>query len=216
MKKPQLALAAVSLIVASSSFAQSSKFQGAFGQLGVGYETASPTHDSSTLSVNGLNIPVNTSSSNTNSMIGTVTLGWYQDVAKGFLLGIGAEYSPFAGSSGDKTVSTASALPGQITTSNTYHYKKKNSYNIFLSPAMTVGTDGLAYAKIGYTGATVANYNTLIYNFTGYSLGLGYRQFFAGNWYGFIEANYANYGHQGPEFETSVQFSETLSLLVFV
>lgn len=196
MKKLQFALAAASLIAASSSFAQSSKFQGAFGQLGIGYENASPTHDSSTLSVNGRNIPVNTSSSNANSMIGTVTLGWYQDVAKGFLLGIGAEYSPFAGSGADMTVSTTSALPGQNMVTNNYRYQKKNSYNIFLSPALTVGTDGLAYAKIGYTGATVANYNTLTYNFTGYSLGLGYKQFFAGNWYGFIEANYANYGNQ--------------------
>lgn len=112
---------------------------------------------------------------------------------KDFLLGVGAEYSPFAGSGATTTVNGAVG-PRAIT--NDYRYQKKDSYNIFLSPAMTVGTDGLAYAKIGYTGAKVNNYNTLEYNYSGYSLGLGYKQFFSGNWYGFIEANYANYGSQ--------------------
>lgn len=209
------------MIAASSSFAQSSKFQGAFGQLGIGYESAQPSNDSATLSVNGRSTPVTTSSSNANSMIGTVALGWYQDVAKGFLLGIGAEYSPFAGSGADMTVSANTRVPGQNTITNNYRYQKKNSYNIFLSPAMTVGTDGLAYAKIGYTGATVANYNTLTYNFTGYSLGLGYKQFFAGNWYGFIEANYANYGNQTQSVtepinrSVSVQASGTNGLTTY-
>jgi hypothetical protein len=189
-------VAIVSTVIAGSAFAQSSKFQGAFGQIGVGYETVSPTHDSSTLSVNRVNIPVTTTSSNANSFVGTVSLGWYQDIAKGFLLGVGAEYSPFAGSHGDMYVTSATRLPGQNNATNDYRYQKKNSYNIFLSPAMTVGTDGLAYAKVGYTGAQVANYSTLTYNFSGYSLGLGYKQFFSAGWYGFVEANYANYGNQ--------------------
>lgn len=193
MKKLQIALAAASLLAATSSFAQSSKFQGAFGQIGVGYESVSPTSQSGTLSTGGTSISVNPSSSNANSMIGTFALGYYHDVAKGFLLGVGAEYSPFAGSGATTTVNGAIG-PRAIT--NDYRYQKKDSYNIFISPAMTVGTDGLAYAKIGYTGATVNNYNTLQYNFSGYSLGLGYKQFFSGNWYGFVEANYANYGSQ--------------------
>lgn len=195
-------VAVLSTAIAVPALAQSSKFQGAFGQIGIGYESASPNHDSATLSVSGRNIPVNTSSSNANSAIGTVSLGWYQDVAKGFLLGIGAEYSPIAGSGADMTVSAATRLPGQNNITNDYRYQKKNSYNIFLSPAMTVGTDGLAYAKVGYTGAQVANYNNLTYNFSGYSLGLGYKQFFSAGWYGFIEANYASYGNQTKSIST--------------
>lgn len=84
MKKLQFALATVSLIAASSSFAQSSKFQGAFGQIGVGYETVSPTSQSGSLAIGGPSISVNPSSSNANSMIGTFALGYYHDVAKGF------------------------------------------------------------------------------------------------------------------------------------
>lgn len=198
----KILVAVLSTAIAVPALAQSSKFHGAFGQIGVGYESASPNHDSATLSVSGRNIPVNTTSSNANSAIGTFSLGWYQDVAKGFLLGIGAEYSPFAGSGADMTVSAATRLPGQNNISNDYRYQKKNSYNIFLSPAMTVGTDGLAYAKVGYTGAQVANYNNLTYNFSGYSLGLGYKQFFSAGWYGFIEANYASYGNQTESIST--------------
>jgi hypothetical protein len=189
-------VALLSTVIAGSAFAQSSKFQGAFGQIGVGYESVDPSHASSTLSVNGRNIPVTTSASNANSIIGTVAVGWYQDIAKGFLLGIGAEYSPFAGSGSTMSVTTATRLPNQNNVTNDYAYQKKNSYNIFLSPAMTVGTDGLAYAKVGYTGAQIATYNTLTSNFTGYSLGLGYKQLFSAGWYGFVEANYASYGNQ--------------------
>lgn len=190
-------IALASLVVfAGAASAQASKFQGGFGQIGVGYESVDPSHASSTLTVNGRSIPVTTSANNANSVIGTVGLGWYQDVAKGFLLGIGAEYSPFAGSNGSMSVSTTTRLPGQQAATNDYTYQMKNSYNIFLSPAMTVGADGLAYAKVGYTGAQVATYNSQTSSFTGYSLGLGYKQIFNAGWYAFIEANYANYGNQ--------------------
>ena len=176
--------------------AQSSKFQGPFLQFGIGYEVSSPERDSSTLSINGRSIPVSSSSSNTDSFAGVISAGWYQDVAKGFLIGVGVDYSPFAGSTGTQTVSTSTAPPGQSIVTNTYNYQKKNSYNIFISPAMTVGENGLAYAKVGYTGAKYSTYDSLTYNFTGYSLGLGYKQVFSDGWYGFIEANYADYGSQ--------------------
>jgi len=204
-------VAVMSTVIVGSAFAQSSRFQGAFGQIGIGYESASPTHDSSTLSVNSVNIPVTTTSSNANSFIGTTSLGWFQDIAKGLLLGVGAEYSPFAGSRGDMHVTTATRLPGQNNATNDYRYQKKNSYNIFLSPAMTVGADGLAYAKVGHTGAQVANYNNLIYNFSGYSLGLGYKQFISAGWYGFIEANYASYGKQTQSATNPLPGARTLT-----
>jgi hypothetical protein len=211
MKITKILLATSLTLGFSIGQAQPSRFQGAFGQVGVGYESVSPTHDSSTLSVNGRAIPVTTSSNNANSMIGTFTLGYYHDVAKGFLLGVGAEYSPFAGSGSNMTVSTTNALPGQNNITNDYRYQKKDSYNLFLSPAMMVGKEGMAYAKIGYTGAKVNNYNTLGYNFSGYSLGLGYKQFFSGNWYGFVEANYADYGSQTESATNPISPGRTLT-----
>jgi hypothetical protein len=41
-----------------------------------------------------------------------------------------------------------------------------------------------------------------IYNFSGYSLGLGYKQFFSAGWYGFVEANYASNGNQTESIST--------------
>ncbi|UOD51364.1 outer membrane protein [Orrella daihaiensis] len=199
------------LAAASSVAAQPSKFQGAFGQIGIGYESVSPTHDSSTLSVNNVSIPVSTTSNSTSNATGTISIGWYQSINDRFLLGLGVEYSPFAGSSGDMYVTTARALPGQNNVTNDYKYQKKDSYNIFLSPAVAVGTDGLAYAKIGYTGAKVTNYNSLTYNFKGYSLGLGYKHIFQGGWYGFIEGNYFNYGNQTESATNTVAQGRTLT-----
>ncbi len=204
-------LLVVSLMAAGSVSAQSSLFQGAFGQIGIGYEQVDPSAGSSTLSVNRVDIPVNSSISNTNSAIGTIAVGWYQDVAKGFLLGIGAEYSPFAGSAGSINVATQRALPGQNNLSNDYSYQKKNSYNIFLSPAMLVGTNGLAYAKVGFTGAKVTAFESLDYNFTGYSLGLGYKHMFKGGLYGFVEANYADYGSQTKSATNPIAAGRTLT-----
>ena len=211
MIKMKYALLAVSMMAAGTASAESSKFQGAFGQLGVGYENVDPSAGSSTLSVNNVDIPVNTSITSTNSAVGTIGIGWYQDVAKGFLLGVGAEYSPFAGAGGTTTVSTASRLSGQNNISNEYSYQKKDSYNLYLSPAVLVGTDGMAYAKVGFTGAKVLAFESLNYNFTGYSLGLGYRHIFKGGLYGFVEANYADYGSDTQSMQEPAGLGRTIS-----
>lgn len=210
MKKQYVFMVAAILATGAAS-AQTSKFQGPFLQLGIGYESVSPTHDSSTLSVNGRNIPVGTSSNSTDNFAGVISAGYYQHIAKGFLLGVGVDYAPIAGSSGTMSVTTESALPGQNYITNDYNYQKKNSYNIFLSPAVAVGENGMAYAKVGYTGAEVSNYNTLTYNFTGYSLGLGYKQIFSDGWYGFIEGNYASYGEQTESATNPVSIGRTLT-----
>jgi outer membrane immunogenic protein len=208
--KKTLILAAL-LSVAASASAQSSKFNGAFGQIGIGYESVSPTSASGSLSVNRQTLNANPNFSTSNSFAGTVAVGWYQDIAKGYLLGIGAEYSPIEGASTGQTVSAPVRLPNQNNINNSYTYQKKNSYNIFISPALTVGDDGLAYAKIGYTGAQVKEYTSLTYNFTGYSLGLGYKQFFSAGWYGFAEANYASYGSQTQSATNPVAGGRTLT-----
>ena len=209
--KIKYTLLVAAVMAAGSVSAQPSKFQGAFGQIGIGYESVSPSAGSSTLSVNQFSIPVNTTTNSTNSAVGTFTVGWYQDVAKGFLLGIGAEYSPFAGAAGRINASTIRPLPGQNNVTNDYSYQKKNSYNLFLSPAVLVGTDGMAYAKVGFTGAKVTAFESLDYNFTGYSLGLGYRHIFKDGFYGFVEANYANYGSQTRSASNPIAVGRTLT-----
>lgn len=191
-------IVAASLIVcAGAASAQASKFQGAFGQIGIGYESASPTSTSAYIAGPRGSLPATPNYSNANSFAGTVGLGWYQDVAKGYLLGVGVEYSPINGETSSYTVSSTATVGGVTGTANrSYTYQKKNSYNIFLSPAVTVGDAGLAYLKVGYTGAEFNQYNSLNASYSGYSLGLGYKQLFTGGWYGFGEVNYASYGSQ--------------------
>ena len=189
MKKLASLLVVVGVTSLSSMQASSqSKFEGAYGQVGIGYESVSPS-TSTTVTYGGTNIPTSIGLSNSNSFAGTATLGYYFPVTKDFLLGIGGEYSPISGQKQNLSVS----LLGQTLSAGTY--QKKNSYNFFVSPALAVGTDGLAYAKVGYTGASFDTGGDTT-NYTGYSLGLGYRQTISGGLYGFGEVNYASYGNK--------------------
>ena len=114
-------------------------------------------------------------------------------VTKDFLLGIGAEYSPIAGQKANYSGSVLGTSLGNGS------YNKENSYNIFLSPATPVGNDGLLYGKVGYTGASIKDTfgsSSTTLNYTGYSLGLGYKQIIQGGLYGFGEFNYMSYGNK--------------------
>ncbi|MBU3541364.1 outer membrane beta-barrel protein [Polynucleobacter sp. UB-Tiil-W10] len=182
----------LSTVVASQANAQS-RFEGFYGQLGIGYENVSPT-TSSTLVVNGVNVPTSLSAVNTNSFAGTATLGYTFAVDKDFLLGIGAEYSPIAGNSSNVTYNVV----GYNIPLGTF--KKKNSYNFFIAPSAAIGRDQLAYFKVGYTGAQIETTDlggaSDTTNYHGYSLGLGYKQFISAGLYGFGEVNYFKYSNQ--------------------
>jgi hypothetical protein len=188
-------LLVAALFVASSTgtFAQSA-FDGAYAQVGIGYQSSTPSSTNGSQTMGGTTYSRNTSYSSTSDFTGTVTIGYMGTVRNNFLLGIGAEYSPIAGSNTNATTSGG----GLVTA--TSQYKVKNSYNIFLSPAFTVDKDKLVYGKVGYTGTstqtTFAGSNNPTTNFTGYSLGLGYKQIIKGGFYGFVEGNYFSYGNQ--------------------
>ena len=189
--KKKLLVASLLALAGSGAMAQS-KFEGFYGQVGIGYENVAPSL-STTLTVGGAGIPAGISTSNSNSFAGTATLGYTFAVTKDFLLGIGGEYSPIAGNSQNVNYNVAGTNIPLGT------FKKKNSYNFFVSPGMPVGTDGLAYAKVGFTGAQLETSGTSgsdTSNYTGYSLGLGYKQIISGGLYGFGEVNYASYGNR--------------------
>ena len=181
---------------ATGAFAQS-KFEGAYGQVGVGYEMVSPTLSIGNLNVSGAgtgSFPYSSSISNSNSFVGTATIGYYAPISKDFLLGLGAEYSPIAGQKANYSGSNPTLG------SNSGQYNKQNSYNVFLSPATPIGNDGLLYGKVGFTGASFKSQinggSSNTDNLTGYSLGIGYKQFITGGLYGFGEVNYASYGNK--------------------
>lgn len=180
----------------TGAFAQSA-FEGAYGQVGIGYESITPSLSLGNLNVTGTgplvgSYPYSSSISNSNSFSGSIGLGYYFPITKDFLLGVGAEYNPIAGESTNYsgTNSTIGSANGT--------WKKQNSYNIFLSPATPIGKDGLLYGKVGFTGASVKSTidgDSSTTNLKGYSLGAGYKQFITSGLYGFGEVNYASYGN---------------------
>jgi hypothetical protein len=196
--KKKLLVAALFSAAATGAFAQAKSFEGFFAQAGIGYEMASPSLSFGNLNItnNGsavASVPTSSTINNSNSFAGTITAGYNFTVTKDFLLGLGAEYSPIAGSKANYTGTYGSygTVTGQ--------YNKENSYNIFISPATPIGNDGLLYGKVGFTGASVksecSGCSSSTTNLTGYSLGLGYKQFISGGLYGFGEVNYASYGN---------------------
>ena len=75
---------------------------------------------------------------------------------------------------------------------------------------------------MGYTGASFDTGGDTT-NYTGYSLGLGYKQIISGGLYGFGEVNYASYGNQtssqsgvvsGSVLSTSVTSSANVTNLL--
>ena len=194
--KKKLLLATLLAVAGTGAMAQS-KFEGAYGQIGVGYESVSPSFSSSGITIAGVGtVPISTSVSNGNSFAGVATIGYMGAITKDFLLGIGAEYEPFNSSSANYSYSAAGT-----TVSGTW--KKQNSYNIFLSPATPVGADGLLYGKVGYTGAQIQATEagtSNSQNLNGYMLGVGYKQIISGGLYGFGEVNYASYSNNSNTY----------------
>jgi len=156
-----------------------SAFEGAYGQLGIGYQSSKPKTDSSEESY-----------SSTTGFASVIAAGYNFQVTKDFLLGIGAEYSFLPTSQANLT-----DTDGGVTL--TEKYKNQNTYNIFLSPGIVISKDSLAYAKVGYTGTSYKNESEGITdNLQGYSLGLGYKQIISGGLYGFAEGNYFSYNNK--------------------
>ncbi len=181
--KKKLLVASLLTLAGTGAMAQSA-FEGFYAQAGIGYESVTPSFTGG--SVDGFGYTG--TGNNANSFAGTIGAGYNFAVTPSFLLGIGAEYSPIAGSKANYTFT----VPGIV--SATDQYNKKDSYNIFISPSIVIDKDKLAYAKVGYTGANVTSDgdNTSL---NGYSLGLGYKQIISGGLYGFGEVNYASYAN---------------------
>jgi hypothetical protein len=198
MKKIQKTLIAVGLTAISATAVNAqSAFEGAYGQVGIGYQNVTPSISNVKVSLPSLginNAPLSSSIGSSNDFTGTVTAGYNFGVTKDFLLGLGVEYSPLASQSSNINANYGPDANGYYYRA-TSDFKIENSYNIFLSPAIAIDKDKLAYLKVGYTGANANGAGQSI-SLSGYSLGLGYKQIISGGWYGFGEVNYASYGNK--------------------
>jgi opacity protein-like surface antigen len=206
-------------VFATSANAQSTKanaWEGAYGQVSVGYGMLSPSIGDGTASVPKNVIypgsPANTATTqaanvnNISTGLASIAGGYNFGITKDYVLGIGAQFSPGASSSATGQLNTIAqpGIPGvpagtKLDTQNAT-YNIKNLYAITLSPGYVIDKDRLAYFKVGYTGVTVGistqniPYNTV--NLTGYTLGVGYKQMITDSLYLLGEINYASYGQK--------------------
>jgi hypothetical protein len=176
MKKLLIAAAVAGLVGTANA---QSAFEGAFGQLGIGYQSSKPK------SVENINW------STGSGFASTVGAGYNFSLSNEFLLGVGAEYSFLPTSSANYSYDGGAGT-----------FKNKNTYNIFVSPGFALSKDSLAYAKVGYTGTSyefTEGGASDTYNLNGYSFGLGYKQIINGGVYGFAEGNYLTYNQKTLE-----------------
>jgi len=169
----------------------SNKFAGAYGQVGIGYQSVSQNIATLNYRVgNGSTYGAGTNSSNSNGFGGTVGFGYNFQASPQALVGIGIELAPIATKAANYGGSTATNpnIPSST-------YKMNNQYNIYVAPGVVIDEFTALYGKIGYTGMQLTSGpNSNSVNFRGYSLGGGYRSYLSGNWYAFLEGNYYKYG----------------------
>ena len=194
--KKHLLIAALTTIAASTTYAQS-KFEGFYGQAGVGYFSGTPTlSNSSITSPAGVNFPQTSSIDSTSGFNGLISAGYTFSLNKQYTLGLGIDYQPFTGQSGNYSQTNANIVPNPMTGT----YKVNSASSIYLAPGIALSPDKLLYAKVGYSmlqakiSPTGGSSGTTDY--TGYLLGLGYKQIIKGGLYGFGEINYSSYGNQ--------------------
>ena len=208
VKISALALAMMG-VLGTSANAQSSKtnaWEGFYGEAAVGYAAFSPTVNNATLALPsppypaGTTAPVSTSTNTLNTATNKLGVGYNYGINDKYLIGIAASYSLGASSAADGTFSVG----GQT---KPFQYQLKNIWSVTLNPGYAIDKDSLVYGKVGVTGNTMGiNGPTAAYqtqSFTGYVLGLGYKQMITQSIYLLGEVNYASLSSKTATLATS-------------
>lgn len=172
-----------------------SKFDGFFGQVAVGWENQAPSLSTTNVTspTTSVVVPASISSSSNSGFASAIAAGYTWSINKDYNIALDLAYMPTKSQQTNSTL----VIAGKSYTGTS---QTSGRYRVVLQPGINVGADGLAYFKVGYaagqnqtTGSSGDQYNT---NHNGYVLGLGYKQFISGNWYGFGEVNYAAMNQQ--------------------
>jgi outer membrane immunogenic protein len=197
-------------VFATSANAQSTKtnaWEGFYAEAAVGYAAFSPTiSGASLLSPLAPNnpFPVTTQQQDINTATNKIGIGYNYGISDKYTLGIAASYSLGASSKASGTF-TATTPYGPST--KWFNYQLKNIWSVTVNPGYAIDKDSLVYGKVGVTGNTMgingqtADYQTA--NFTGYVLGLGYKQMVSQSIYVLGEVNYANLSTKTANISTS-------------
>jgi hypothetical protein len=221
MKKIKIAALTLALtsLAAGSAMAQSSKknaWEGFYGQAGVGFGIFTPSLSNGTPTYpapySAVPAAMSTSSiNNVNTGLVNLAAGYNFGINESYVLGIAATYYPGASSSATGVLSvnqtTGNPAYNGLNNQTTATYNVKNLYSIVLTPGYVIDKDRLAYAKVGYTGATIGLSSPILpysaTNLSGIALGLGYKQMVTSSIYAFGEVNYASFGNTTASTITS-------------
>jgi len=185
--------------MASISGAQtkSNAWEGAYGQVAIGYESYIPkatAATTTTLPNGGGILPTYSTATHANGPTGSFGAGYNFGINDTLLLGIGVALSPGGSSSATSTASNAGGTAKGV-------YNVTNAYSISLIPGYAIDPNRLLYIKLGYAAATThasafensaaANYPQQAVKVNGTLYGLGYKQMVTDSIYLLGEANYA-------------------------
>lgn len=201
-----LAMAGVFATNANAQSAKTNPWEGFYAEAAVGYGVFTPTINNASIkstALGGAVLPVSTQQNDLGSGTNKLGLGYTFGINDKYTLGIAASYSLGASSAASGSF-WPSAYPSQA---KWFKYQIKDVWSVTLNPGYVIDKDKLAYAKVGMTGNTMgingqtANYQT--FNFTGYVLGLGYKQMVTQSIYFLGEVNYAGISSKTATIQTS-------------
>jgi outer membrane immunogenic protein len=214
--KLKLALVFAAATISAPAFCAqpTDKFEGVAVQFGTGYQQNKMGGGTLFLNNTGANSGASIASGDNNKVPAVVEISYGLKMSPQFILGLGASYDFSSASIVGNCVGCAPAAA--ITT------KIQNRYNIYFAPGVKTSEDGLAYVKLGYSGistsvaASDGSALTNGLNNHAVSYGVGYKQFFNSNIYGFAEMNYAKHNSgniTGPTVYYSSDIKSTSYLL---
>ena len=201
-----LAMAGVFATSANAQSAKTNPWEGFYAEAAVGWGQFNPTINNASIkstAAGGATLPVTTQQDNLSTGTNKIGLGYTYGINDRYTLGIAASYSIGASSPASGSFWTAST----VNSPTWFKYQIKDVWSVTVNPGYVIDKDKLAYAKVGMTGNTMginggtANYQT--YNFTGYVLGLGYKQMVTQSVYFLGEVNYAGISSKTATIQTS-------------
>jgi len=185
------------MVSISGAQTKSNAWEGAYGQVAMGYESYIPkaTAATTTTTPGGAHvIPTYSTATHANGPTGSFGAGYNFAFNDTYLLGIGVAISPGASSSATTTATASGSSAYGV-------YNVNNAYSISLIPGYAIDANRLVYAKLGYAAATThasASANSPALNYPQQSVkvngtlyGLGYKQMVTDAIYLLGEANYA-------------------------
>jgi opacity protein-like surface antigen len=202
MKKILLASVLSAAFVSPAVFAQAKNFEGFGIQLSTGYQNNESKYSDGKIDGSRTVIDENTrqtgllgaTNGNSGGMPLNLGIGYTAALNNNFTLGLLVEFNPLSMDSGSSNLTVG----GQNVSGARFKSKLENQVSVSLVPGYAFTNETMGYAKVGWINASAKlspneGGGNLSVNTNGYILGLGVKQLFTKNIYGFAEANYVGY-----------------------